>query len=482
MTTRPDAPPPLAALLLDAFAAGRDPRVEDPARTLRAAELSAHAGTVAERLRAAGIRPDEPVIVRVESSAADLASFLGVWLAGGVVVPLHARALDATARDIRGRTGARLTVDGTTGELAAGGDPPPARPLLRGAALVIFTSGSTGAPKGAVLGHERFAGKIRALQAMLGFSENSVVLLPLQITFIFGIWVGLLALASGARLRMMPRFTPALARAALADGATTAAFVPTMMRALFADAGGAGEAPALRQILTGGEPLGGGLGQRIAAAWPRAGVFDLYGLTETGSCDFCLSPGDSAAGQGTIGRPTGGVEHRIAIAEGGAGADGGNGGVGELLIRSPFGMLGYLDDPELTAASFADGYFRTGDLARQRPDGLVELAGRSKELISRGGNKVAPLEIDRLFAAHPDVAAALATGVPDPLLGERIHVLLVPRPGARLDRDALLAWAAGRIERFKLPDALHIGEDLPLGRTGKADRNALRRSILEDGA
>jgi len=465
--------PALAALLLDAFRDGRDPCVEDPAGSLRATDIRSHAEAVAGRLREAGIRPDEPVIVQVESNAADLASFLGVWLAGGVVVPLHARALDATRRDIRERTGARLTLDGAVGTVAVDGPAPADRALLRGAALVIFTSGSTGAPKGAVLGHERFAGKIRALQGMLGFTERSVVLLPLQITFIFGIWVGLLAMTSGARLRMMPKFTPALARAALADGATTAAFVPTMMRALFADRDGPGRAPDLRQILTGGEPLGGGLGQRIAAAWPEAGIFDLYGLTETGSCDFCLQPGDHAAGAGSIGRPTGGVEHRVA-----EGSDGD--GVGELLIRSPFGMLGYLDNPELTDASFADGYFRTGDLARARTDGFVELVGRSKEVISRGGNKVVPLEIDRLFAAHPDVAAALATGVPDELLGERIHVLLVPRPGVDLDRAALLAWAAGRIERFKLPDVIHVGSDLPLGRTGKADRNALRASVLRE--
>ncbi|WP_372395567.1 long-chain fatty acid--CoA ligase [Azospirillum sp. HJ39] len=470
--------PPLAALLLDAFRDGRDPCVEDANRRLRAADLSTHAAALADRLRAAGIRPDEPVLVRVDGAAADFASFLGVWLAGGVAVPIHARALDATRRDIQERTGVRLTVDGAAGALAVDGPAPPDRPLLRGAALIIFTSGSTGTPKGAVLGHERFAGKIHALQAMLGFSGQSVVLLPLQITFIFGIWVGLLAMASGARLRMMPRFTPALARAALADGATTAAFVPTMMRALFADAEGPGKAPALRQILTGGEPLGGGLGQRIATAWPTAGVFDLYGLTETGSCDFCLRPDQQAAGAGSIGHPTGGVEYRIAAPPDGMEAD----GMGELLIRSPFGMLGYLDNPELTAASFTDGCLRTGDLARQRPDGFVELVGRSKEVISRGGNKIVPLEIDRLFAGHPDVAAALATGVPDPVLGERIHVLLVPRPGAVLDRDALLSWAAERMERYKLPDVIHIGGDLPLGRTGKADRNALRLSIVDDAA
>jgi long-chain acyl-CoA synthetase len=140
-------------------------------------------------------------------------------------------------------------------------------------------------------------------------------------------------------------------------------------------------------------------------------------------------------------------------------------------------MLGYLDGFDLIAASFTDGWFRTGDLAKCRTDGFVELVGRSKEIISRGGNKIAPLEIDRLFAAHPDVAAALTTGIPDPLLGERLHVMIVPRPGARLDADALKIWAAGRIEKYKLPDMVHLASELPPGPTGKADRRALRQQI-----
>src|SRR6185437_11874460 len=110
---------------------------------------------------------------------------------------------------------------------------------------------------------------------------------------------------------------------------------------------------------------------------------------------------------------------------------------GELQIRSPFGMLGYLDDPQLTAASFADGYFRTGDLARQDVQGYVALVGRAKDMVSRGGIKIAPLEVDNLLAEHPDVAAALCAGVPDERLGEVLHAVVVPRPGAALDAAAL---------------------------------------------
>ena len=146
-------------------------------------------------------------------------------------------------------------------------------------------------------------------------------------------------------------------------------------------------------------------------------------------------------------------------------------------------MLGYLDDPELTAASYdADGYFLTGDLARERADGFVELIGRAKELIVRGGHKISPLEVERLYLEHPDVGNALATGVADERLGEAIHVLIVPRPGAAPAAGELRAWAEGRIDGYKRPDAVHVGDALPTGRTGKADRRALRATDRAWGA
>ncbi|EWY42454.1 AMP-dependent synthetase [Skermanella stibiiresistens SB22] len=437
--------------------------VEDPSERLDAGALLSRADALAAELRRHGITPDEPVMIGVGNRAADIAAFLGVWTAGGVAIPIHASSPAAVVETLRAATATRLIVEGATGDVTkVAAEPPPQRPLLDGAALVILTSGSTGTPKGVVIGHDRFAAKLDALQGMLGFTPRTDTLLPLQVTFIFGIWAGLLTILAGGRLRMMPKFTPAAVRAALEDGVTTAALVPTMLRALFASEGQVPSAPRLRQILTGGEPLGGGLAAMIGEAFPDAGLFDLYGLTETGSCDFHATPEIRAAAAGTIGLPTPGVEFRIDAT------------TGELLIRTPFGMLGYLDQPDLTAASFDDGWFRTGDLARLHPLGHVELVGRAKDIISRGGNKIAPMEIDRLFCGHPDVAAALTTGVPDPLLGERLHVLIVPRAGATLDAGTLAGWATGRIERFKIPDAFHFAPELPLGRTGKADRGALR--------
>ncbi len=207
-------------------------------------------------------------------------------------------------------------------------------------------------------------------------------------------------------------------------------------------------------------------------------LVDIYGLTETATCDFFAFPSDYARLPGCIGRSSPGVRFRIVDLDDQVVAAG---AIGELQIASPYAMAGYLDAPELTAAAYDDAWFRTGDLARSADGALVELMGRRKEVISRGGNKVTPVEIEQAVSVHPDVAAAMATGIDDPLLGERIHVLLVPRSGARLDVGSMQRFLDGWLERFKQPDAYYVAEELPTGRTGKADRNRLR-ALIHEGA
>jgi long-chain acyl-CoA synthetase len=414
---------------------------------------------LAERVRRTlverGVAPHEPVHVVIGNRPVDLGALLGVWQAGAVAVPIHAAAAASTVARVQRISCARFAIDGVRLDGFAP-TPPPERALLCEAALVIFTSGSTGEPKGIVIGHRRLADKVAVLDRLLSIAPGDVLVCPLQLTFIFGLWVSLLTLMKGARLVLLPKFTREAIARGLAE-ATILAAVPSMVRSLLTDSDI--KAPTLRAIWSGGEVLAPALAHAVQRFAPAA-LHDLYGLTETGSCDFHLGPADQPHGLGTIGRPTDGVTFRIAPD-------------GELQIRTPFGMLGYLDNPALTEASFDDGFFRTGDLARPTADGAVALVGRAKDIVSRGGNKIAPLEIDNLLAEHPGIAAALCAGVADARLGEVIHAVIVPRAGAELDADALRRWLLERTERFKVPDFFYFRDALPSGASGKADRKAV---------
>lgn len=435
------------------------------------AALLAQADEIAATLRAKGIATGESVLVTVRNVPTDIAAFLAVWEAGGIAVPIHAGAAPMTRAAVESGSQARLCVrDGRVEEIGAGAQV--RCQSLVDAALIIFTSGSTGKPKGAVIGHERFAAKIEVLRRLVALKPQDHVVVPLQLIFIFGLWSSILALAAGARLTLIPRFSLEAVDAALDDSGTILAAVPSMLRSMLAAP--RGDATKPRIILTGGEALGPALAEGLAKTYPDTGIFDLYGLTETGSCDFVLTPGEGECGRGTIGRPTEGVSFRVADERGGVSP----GQTGELQILTPYGMLGYLNQPELTAASFVDGYFRTGDLVRTDPSGRVVLVGRAKEIVSRGGNKIAPLEIDNLLCSHPDVSAALCAGVPHDRLGEALYAVVIPRQGASVSSETLRDWLLERVERFKIPDVIEIVESLPTGATGKASRAALSERVM----
>jgi malonyl-CoA/methylmalonyl-CoA synthetase len=471
---------PLASRLIDTcLRHGGRLALDDGEEALRYAELLDAAHGIARALEEAGIEDHEPVPVAVSNRARDVAALLGVWRAGGVAVPVHRQTAPAVLAALTRRTGARLVVNArpdlqAPGSLAAAGPvigpagpAPHPRALLDGAALVVFTSGSTGEPKGTVISAARLCGKLDMIARATGFEEGVHTLLALQLTFSFGQWVTLLSLLRGGVLVMRSRFDP---RAVITDLARErirrAPMVPTMMRALLplAESGsGRGWGGVL---MAGGEALPATVGRRLLAAWPGCTLGDIYGLTETGTCDFFVRPEEYHTAAGTIGRAGPDIDWRIADD-------------GELQIRSPWAMVGYLDAPAMTEAAFRDGFFRTGDVARLRTDGRVELVGRAKEMIVRAGNKVAPMEVERVFLGHPEIEAALATGLPDERVGEAVHLLVVPTAGTAPDPARLRAWAAERLERWKLPDRIHLGTALPTGHTGKADRRALARELLD---
>lgn len=431
---------PLADLLFDALARrGAGTVIDGPDGPISGTQVIEEAELGARTLRLEGLRPFAPVPVEIDHRPTDVIDLLAVYRAGGVAVPIHRATPEVRKREMLDRLRPS--------------------PLLDGASTVVFTSGSTGTPKGVVLRGDRQAGKLAAIRHETGWPDGRRTMLALQLTFSFGQWVTWLTLISGGVVVFPERLTlDSVARRLAAGGVDCLPAVPTLLRALL-DAG----VPAFGgAVLAGGEALPAALGARLRADWPRARLGDIYGLTETGTSDFFVDPEVYDEASGTLGRPAGDIEVRVAED-------------GELRIRSPWGMAGYLDDPERTAATFdADGYFRTGDLVSVRADGRPVLVGRASDMINKGGLKVAPREVEDALAGHPSVAAALVTGVPDRQTGEAVAAAVVARPGIEIDPDALRSWLAERIEKFKLPSRIEVVPALPVGRTGKADRNILR--------
>jgi long-chain acyl-CoA synthetase len=450
-------------------------RPEHPALGWEGGTLSygALAGAVADlaaRLRARGIGPGHRVAVSLANRPELAVMVLGSLAAGATVAPLDPLLKAGERADILADLGPALVVetgpDGAIRERAEGGG-------ARGepAALVLYTSGSTGRPKGAVLSHAAltFANRSWA-EPVMGLREDDVVLAALPLSHAFGLNGALLApLLAGVTVRLVERFVPeAVAELLERDGVTVLPGVATMFHRLLEVPGFAG-APRLRLGVSGAAPCP----WELAAAWrARTGVRIVrgYGSTEL------FRPVSYLAAEPTdhpecIGRAVPGVELRVVDDEERALPAGAE---GELLIRTPAVMDGYLGNETDTAAVLADGWYRTGDVARLTPDGYVAIVGRKRERIKRGGYSVFPAEVETVLLAHPAVAEAAVVGVPDAALGEEIAAFVALTPEGHAGADELIAWCRERLAAFKYPRRVSFLAALPRSATGKVLKARLR--------
>jgi acyl-CoA synthetase (AMP-forming)/AMP-acid ligase II len=226
----------------------------------------------------------------------------------------------------------------------------------------------------------------------------------------------------------------------------------------------------LRLIVSGGAPLPRDVltGLKDALGVP---VLDHYGASEAAQISANL-PDPGSARLGTCGIPPQGIL-MIARHDGSQAAPGER---GEVLVRGPTVMSGYLDAPELNRRAFAGEWFRTGDVGSLDEDGFLTLHGREKELINRGGEKIAPPEIDAALMRHPAVLEAAAYGVQHPRLGQDVAAAVVLRPGSVVSEESLRAFVATQLAGFKVPRRIVFQDQLPKGLTGKVQRLKLDRA------
>lgn len=346
--------------------------------------------------------------------------------------------------------------------------------------LLLYTSGTTASPKGVPNRHAGFLANARASSREFEMSADDVVLAVAPFTHLYGAFALHLALVSGAASALLPAFSPdALARTARETGATLIFAAPAHFAALFAGNGVRSEDfGTARTICLSGSPVAPELARQIEAALPRVRVVQLWGMSELQAGSYGR-PGDPTdLRHFSAGRPSPGTELRI-VDESGAPLDAGEDG--RLQARGPSLFAGYRDNPEATAQAFTpDGWFETGDTGHLRPDGALVLTGRVKEIINRGGIKFSPVDVELAIERMAGVGRAAIVPMPDPVLGERAALFVVPVAPATPSLDEVTAHleAAG-IAKFKWPERIELIGEMPLTPTQKIMRGRLAQILAE---
>lgn len=352
---------------------------------------------------------------------------------------------------------------------------------------LLYTSGTTGRPKGA-LGTSR--NHITTLMAM-GFSTARGYLLsghdpgtPVQgagvsaapLFHIGGIAVVVGGAMSGTKCVLMRKWDVDEALAlAVREGVTSFGGVPAMARQILEhpDIGKLGL--QVRTFSMGGAAVPPDLvRQAVAVFGDSIQLLNGYGSTETSSAVVTNVGAEYASHPDSVGRPVITADLRI---EGQDGKPVGPGEVGELCFRSAQVVKGYWNDPAATRQSFVGGWFHTGDVGYLDEEGFVYVVDRIKDVVIRGGENVYCAEVEAVLFEHPDIADVSVIGIPEHAMGERVCVVVVPRPGANLNLGELRSFAAARMAGFKCPEALYLTDEVPRTATGKTSKQALRAEL-----
>ena len=350
----------------------------------------------------------------------------------------------------------------------------PAPPQPDDVALVLHTSGSTGRPKRVPLRHKNLAASAHNIVRTYGLTSSDVSLCAMPLFHVHGLVASTIStLLSGGTVVVPSKFNPLSFWRTVRDNRVTwYSAVPTIHQLLLSRAGSERPAGAenLRFIRSCSASLSPELMQGLESAF-GAPVLEAYGMTEA-SHQMCSNPLPPAAHKpGSVGPGTG-VKVSIMDAQGNHLREGVR---GEVVIQGPNVVAGYENNPEANASSFTNGWFRTGDQGFLDADGYLTLTGRIKELINRGGEKIAPREIDEVLLRHPDVAEAVAFGVPHPAWGEEVAAAVVLRQPQK--ESEIIAFCKQHLAEFKCPKSLYIVTAIPRTATGKIQRGAVASTL-----
>ncbi|MGW8378967.1 long-chain fatty acid--CoA ligase [Streptomyces sp. ODS28] len=477
------------------------------------AELDEHSDRLATALRHRGLERGDRVATLAANRAELVVTEVALYKAGLTRAPINARLGTAEVHHLLTESGARVLLadadhleaaraaipgakvdtvlgyDGATDlgpgytETLAATEPEPVEADCAESDIAVlhFTSGSTGRLKAAT---QTYGNRLALLRksvmspaTRIGPGDRQILAGP--VTHASGMPLMGIFFAGGCAV-VLPRWDAEDFLATVQRERATHAFVvPTMVNALLAlpDAR-AYDTSSLRQLMYGAAPMSPA---RIRAAWELFGpvLAQGFGCGETTSGVLSLSTEDHrrAIEDGdeelllSCGRPLAEAEVEI-VGEDGTPVT--EGEIGEIAVRGPDVVPGYYNAPELTAESFREGWFHTGDLARRRSDGYVFIVDRKKDMIISGGFNIYAVEVESVLHQHPQVYEAAVIGVPDEQWGEAVHAVVVPRGDAPLDGPELIGFCAERLARMKKPRSVEFADALPHNPNGKIDRRALR--------
>jgi len=465
-------------------------------------ELRDQVHAVAGQLAAAGIRRGDRIGIALPNGLPMIVSFLAASMAG-TAAPLNPGYKEEEFRFYLEDTAAKVLIlppDGAedarraaadhvqilviemdaAGRVALTGVPgsrPVAPPDVDDVALVLHTSGSTGRPKRVPLAHANLSISAGNIARHYKLTADDVALCVMPLFHVHGLVASTLStLSTGGTVIVPAKFNPlAFWRVARDYGATWYSAVPTLHQLLLARSADprSGRRPAGTERLRFIRSCSAALPPRVMHALEEAfgaPVLEAYGMTEAAH-QMASNPLPPAVRKpGSVGR---GTDVQIGIMD----HDGrllASGKRGEVVIKGPNVIRGYENNPEANAASFVDGWFRTGDQGYLDADGYLHLVARIKELINRGGEKISPREIDEILLAHPAVAEAVCFGVPHATWGEEVAAAVVVREP--VSEEDLLAYCRERLADYKAPKKIHVTDAIPRTATGKIQRGVVAKA------
>jgi acyl-CoA synthetase (AMP-forming)/AMP-acid ligase II len=493
------------AMILDMVADGNAHRVliGDRETGLTGAQLQARAQAAAVHVAAAGV--DRLVYLGPNGQAFPVALFAAT-LAGVPFLPLNYRLGEEQLAEVMSRQTAPLVV--TDSPERVPGVPTigieefcslpaaPAAPLAAhevdtdSVAVLLMTSGTTAAPKSAVLRHGNLTAYLFGSVEFGSVPETDATLVSVPPYHIAAVANALSNLYAGRRVVYLDVFTPGdWLDTVTEQGITHAMVVPTMLARIVGELRRRGtRGPAtLRSVSYGGAKIAAEVIAEALELFPDTGFVNAYGLTETASSIAVLGPEDHRAAAasddpavrarlGSVGRPLPAVEIEVHDDDGRPCAPG---EVGDIVVRGPQVAGEYLEAGSLVRA---DGWFPTRDRGYLDVEGYLFVRGRADDTIIRGGENIAPAEIEEVLGRHPAVLECVVAGVPDLEWGQRIGAFVLTRPGAVVGEDELRSWVRDRLRGSRTPDCVVFVGEFPTTPTGKVVRRDLVALVAQPSA